>query len=654
GLGKVERPAEEVIVTESRSESTTAFNRIARWLERIAGSLGWWFNGAGAAILAVMMVLVTVDVCLRYFFNRPLSGTYEIVELMMAVLVFGALAYTAIKKSHISIDAVTSRLSPGNQGAIASIASLIGIALCILIAWQTALWGNKQWLAGQLTTSTNIPIYPFVWFAAFGFALLGLVLIVHFIKSLAQSLENSRWQTRLNLALGLVLTVLVVAYAIWGKSLSLDLSRSMVGIIGVVGLLILLFSNMYVGFAMGIIGFLGYSYLANTGSALGVLGTGPFSFSSSYTMSVIPLFVLMGEFAFHAGLTRELYGTAYRWLGHLPGGLAMATIGGCAGFSAICGSTTATAATVGVVALPEMKRYKYDPSLATACVASGGTLGIMIPPSIGLVVYGIIASQSIGKLFMAGILPGLLLSLLFMIVIYFLCKRNPLLGPPGEKTSFTQKMVSLKGTWTVIVLFFLVMGGIYFGIFTPTEGAAIGAAGAFVITVSKRKFNKQVITRSFLESTKNTAMVMFVLMGAEVFSKFLTVSRITNDIATFVSGLAVPPIAIFTIILLVYLVLGCFLSTLAMVIITVPIFLPVLVTLGYDPIWFGVISILVCEMGLITPPVGMNVFVIQGLVKDVPMYTIFKGIWPFLIAEIVATYILVAFPQIALFLPSKM
>lgn len=628
--------------------------KIAHWVERATNPAARVVNGVGVAVLGVMMVLVTVDVCLRYFFSRPLPGTYEIIEHMMAIVVFGGLAYAGVKKVHITIDVIISRLPPRAQAVIESLATMVGLGLCILMSWHTALWGKKQWLVGQVTTTTDIPIYPFVWVAAFGFALLGLVLLVHLLKSLAKALEKCRWQTWLGLSLALTLVLLVSAYAMWGKALPLEMSKGMVGIIGIAGLLIILFSNMYIGFVMVLIGFLGYGYLVSPSAALGIMGTAPYGFAASYSMSVIPLFILMGEFAFNAGLTREVYESAYKWLGHMPGGLAMATIGGCAGFSAVCGSPAATAVTLGVVALPEMKRYKYDSGLATACVASGGSLGILIPPSISLAVYGIITTQSIGKLFIAGILPGILLSVLFMILIYILCRHNPLLGPPGEKTRFTEKVFSLKSTWTVLLLFLLVIGGIYFGVFTPTEGAAIGASGAFVVSLVKRKFTWQLITASLLEAGKITAMAIFVLIGADIFSKFLTASQIPVEIANYVGELAIPAVAVFSMILLVYLVLGCFLSTLAMMIITVPIFLPVIVAVGYDPIWFGVIVILVCEMGLITPPVGMNVFVIQGLVKDVSMYTIFRGIWPFLIAEIVCVFILVAFPQIALFLPGRM
>jgi len=601
-----------------------------------------------------MMLFITVDVCLRYFFNRPLTGTYEIIEFLMAIAVFSAMAYTAVKKGHIAVDLVTSRFTLRAQAAIESIVSLIAVVLCSLMSWQTAVWGETQRRVGTATMMTDVPFYPFIWVAAFGIGLLSLVFLVNLVKSLTQALGGSRWQVWLGLFSGLILLLLISAYAVWGKAFPWEISRVTVGIIGIVALILLIFAGLPIAFSMALVGFLGFSYLVSYSAGLGIMGTAPYTFSASHGLSVVPLFILMGVFAFHAGLTRELYDTAYRWLGHLPGGLAMATIGGCAGFSAICGSTAATAATMGVVALPEMKRHNYDPSLATACVAAGGSMGILIPPSIGLMVYGIIAEQSIGKLFIAGILPGVLLSVMFMSAIYIRCRLNIKLGPRGPSTSFIEKLVSLKSTWSVLFLFLLVIGGIYFGVFTPTEGAAIGAFGALAIGLSKRNLTRQKFIDSLLEAGKTTAMVFLILIGAKVFSYFLTVTRIPVEIANYVGVLTLPPVAIFALIIFVYLILGCFLSTLPMIIITVPIFLPVLIALGFDPIWFGVISILVCEMGLITPPVGLNVFIIHGVAKDVPMYTIFRGIWLFLVIEIICIFILVAFPEIALFLPGMM
>lgn len=622
-------------------------------VDRLVNQISRITNGVGVTVLAIMMFLITIDVCLR-FINKSFTGTYEIIEFMMAIVVFCALAYTAVKKAHVSVDLLPSRLPQRAQAVLSSVTTLICLGLCIMMTWTTVEWGNHQLLVGQTSTMINIPIYPFVWIAAFGLALFSLVLLINLVKSLTQALAGSNWQVWLWLALGIIFVLLVSAFALWGKSLHWEISRVAVGVIGVVLLILIIFTGMPIAFAMSLVGLLAFAYLTTPEAALGSFGTALYNYSANFTMTVIPLFVLMGELAFRAGLTKELYDTAYKWLGHLPGGLAMATIAGCAGFSSICGSTIATAATMGVVALPEMKRYKYDSALATGCVAAGGSLGIMIPPSGGFVVYGIITNTSIAKLFISGILPGILLATLFMIAIYIMCRRNITLGPAAAKTNIKDKIGAFKGTWSVLFLFLLVIGGIYFGLFTPTEGAAVGAFGALLVGLVKRQMSRYKFAESLLETGKITAMTIFILMCATVYSRLLTISGVPVEVANFVKGLHQSQIVVISVILVVYLILGCFLNSLPMIIISVPIFLPIVLAVGYDAIWFGVIGILVSEMGLITPPVGTNVFIIHGVAKDVPMYTIFRGAMPFLVCEVVCVYILIFFPQIATWLPSTM
>jgi tripartite ATP-independent transporter DctM subunit len=341
----------------------------------------------------------------------------------------------------------------------------------------------------------------------------------------------------------------------------------------------------------------------------------------------------------------------YRWLGFLPGGLAMATVGSCAGFAAVCGSAPATVATMGTVALPEMRRYKYDPRLATGCIAAGGSIGSMIPPSVALIIYAILTEQSIGKLFLAGFLPGVLEAFFYMITIYILCKRNPLMGPKGERVSFRQRILSLKGTWGVLALFILVIGGIYAGIFTPTEAAGIGAFGALLYALGKRQLSWKKFTDSLVETGKTTAIAFLILIGAVIFGYFLAVTRLPFELGSFVSELDVNRYVILGVIMLTYLFLGAVMSGLAVIMLIVPIFFPVIVALGFDPIWFGIITVRMMEIGQITPPVGINVFIMKGVAKDVPISVIYRGIAPFLIADILHVVLLVVFPQIALFLP---
>ena len=419
-------------------------------------------------------------------------------------------------------------------------------------------------------------------------------------------------------------------------------------------MLVFIFIGMPVGFVMTLIGFVGFAFLANIDSALGLMRSIPYSSVSSYGLSVLPLFVLMGAFCYTAGLSKDLYKAAHNWLGHLPGGLAIATVGACAGFAAITGSSLATAITMGTVALPEMKRYKYDPALATGCIAAGGSIGILIPPSVGLVIYGIITEVSIGKLFLAGFIPGILEALFYMVTIFILCKINPKMGPAAPKTTLMEKFGSLKNTWMVMLLFLLVIGGIYFGIFSPTEAAGIGAGGAFIFTLAKRKLGRQELKNSLTDTLKTTAMAFTMLIGAMFLTYFMAVSRLPNALSEFVGGLEMSPYLILVGILILYVFLGCFLDAVAMIVLTIPIFFPLIVSMGFNPIWFGIIVVRAVEIGMITPPIGINVFVIKGIAKDVPMQTIFKGIVPFFIADLCHVALLVAVPGICLFLPNLM
>jgi C4-dicarboxylate transporter DctM subunit len=426
-----------------------------------------------------------------------------------------------------------------------------------------------------------------------------------------------------------------------------------VGLIGLALLVLLLFSRTWIAFAMAFVGFVGFAYLGGIDAALGVLATVPYGTVANYTVAVVPLFILMGSIASNTGISGDLYETGYKWMGHLPGGLAVGTIAACAGFAAICGSSMATAATMGKVALPEMKKYRYSPSLATGCVAAGATLGIMIPPSLAFILYGILTEESVGLLFMAGILPGILLAALFVITILILTKNNPEIGPPGPRRSTREKIASLKNTWAMVLLFLCVMGGIYVGVFTPSEAGAIGAFGAIIITAAGRRLTLRNFFSSLLETGQITAMIMFLFVGAMIFMRFLAITKLPFALAESVRSLPLPPYAIFSVIVLVYILLGMFLDVVSAVALTIPIIFPTVVALGFDPIWFGVIVTLVQEMGLITPPVGMNVFVLAGA-TEVPIGIMFRGVLPFVLAMLVGIVLLSVFPQIALFIPNMM
>jgi len=436
------------------------------------------------------------------------------------------------------------------------------------------------------------------------------------------------------------------------------MSPTLVGIIGICVMVLIFFSRMPVAYVMTLIGFLGFSLMISFKGGLNLLSRNIYEVFSSYGLTTIPLFILMGQLAFNSGISGRLYDTAYKFLGSTRGGLAMATVSACTAFGAVCGSSPATAATMATVGLPEMKRYQYDDELATGSVASGGGLGMIMPPSVVLIVYGILTEESIGKLFVAGILPALLITLLFIAAIYVRCRFAPDQGPPGEAFTLKEKLRSLTGLIDTLAVFLLVIGGLFFGFFTPTEAAAVGAFGVLAVSLIRRQLTWQGFVKSLYETLRTSCMVMLLIAGAVVFGKFLAVTRIPFNIASWIGGFDLPPFAILTMIIIVYFLGGCFMDALAFVMLTIPIFFPVVTNLGYDPIWFGIIIVMVTEMGVITPPVGINVYVVYGVAESViggvPLESIFKGIVPFLLAVIVGLIIMILLPQIILVLPNLM
>ncbi|MBW1721476.1 MAG: TRAP transporter large permease [Deltaproteobacteria bacterium] len=427
-----------------------------------------------------------------------------------------------------------------------------------------------------------------------------------------------------------------------------------IGILGILLLFLFLAMRMQIGFAMALVGFLGFIALNSFESAIGVLGIDPIKTTADYTLSVIPLFLLMGQFAHQSGMGTEIYNMLYRWIGFLPGGLAMATVGACACFAAISGSSLATAAMFGAIALPEMKKLNYADTLATGCIAAGGTLGILIPPSSVLILYGILTEQSIARLFIAGMIPGICLALIFMGTIWVATKINPAIGAAGPKFKMKEKVASLRSTWSLLALFVLVIGGLYTGWFTPTEAAGAGAFGAFVVTILKRRLTWRNFLDALKDTAHSTAFIFGILIGAMIFQYFVTLSQIPDQLAGWIVNIGVGRYVVISAIICGFMVLGCFMEGLSIMVLAVPIVYPIVVRLGFDPIWFGVIITLTMEMSLITPPVGVNVFVLSGVAKDIPMYTIFRGIVPFWIAMIICIILLTAFPQIVLFLPNRM
>jgi C4-dicarboxylate transporter, DctM subunit len=431
-------------------------------------------------------------------------------------------------------------------------------------------------------------------------------------------------------------------------------SPDAVAIIGFVVLFALMLLRVPVGMAMGLVGVSGFAYLVGGGPALKLVGQTSMRTVTDYTFGVIPMFLLMGAFVTTSGMSRELFGAANTFVGHLRGGLGIATIVACAGFAAISGSSVATAATFSAVAYPEMRRYDYPQSFATGVIAAGGTLGAMFPPSTVLAVYGIITDQDIGRLFIAGILPGLLAVSMYILTVAIIGKLRPGFLPAGVRAGTSERLKAIRGVWAPVLLFVFVIGGLYGGLFTPTEAGGMGAGGAFLIGVLRGRLGRAEIRSSLLQATRTAAAVFTVLIGALLFGYFLTITQTPQKVTEFLTGLGVGRYGVLALIMLMYLVLGCLMDAMAMIILTVPIIFPVIKSLGFDPIWFGVIIVMTVELGLIHPPVGMNVFVIKSVVKDVKFSTIFVGVLPFIVTDLIRLVILIAFPIIALYLPSRM
>jgi C4-dicarboxylate transporter DctM subunit len=431
-------------------------------------------------------------------------------------------------------------------------------------------------------------------------------------------------------------------------------SADAVAILGFVTLFALMMLRVPVGMAMGLVGVTGYAYLTGGAPALKLVGQTSMRTVTSYQFGVIPMFLLMGAFVSASGVSRELFRAANTFVGHRKGGLGLATIVSCGAFAAISGSSVATAATFSTVAYPEMRRYGYPQSFSTGVIAAGGTLGAMLPPSTVLAVYGLITQQDIGKLFQAGIIPGLLAMAMYMVTIAIICRVKPDLLPTVPKASWAERLAGLKDVWAPLLLFVMVIGGLYGGVFTPTEAGGVGASGAFLLGVLRRRLDKDKIRASLLQATRTAAAVFTVLIGALLFGYFLTITQVPQKVTEFLTGLGIGTYGVLALIMLMYLVLGCLMDAMAMIILTVPIIFPLITQLGFDPVWFGVIIVMTVELGLIHPPVGMNVFVIKSVVQDVTFSSIFKGVLPFIATDILRLVILIVFPVIALWLPSHL
>ena len=626
---------------------------LTRWaetIEKVLTPIARICNFIGVSMLVFMVLLLVANVVGRFVFLAPIGGIYELEEMLLVILTFLALAYTGIVKGHVRVDMLVMRFPVWVQHVVDTCTGLTSLTLWVFIGWRGFEYMLEMHACGRTTEMLYLPWTPFVAIMVFGSILFWFVLIAEIFRSLHGAIvEGGKKALWILGGIGLV-----VGISLGALFVRLPMSDYTVGLVGIGMLMVFLFLRMPIGFAMGFMGLIGVWYFRGWDASYLIMGAQPFYTAGWFLLVVVPLFILMGQFCYHAEISRDLYDTCYAWLGRLPGGIASATVGGCAGFAAICGDSLATAATMGAVAMPEFRRFKYDDSLATGTLAAGGTLGILIPPSMGFIFYALITEENTGKLFMAGLIPGIVLASLFILSITIRAKLNPKLGPPGPPTTWLDKFKALKGTWAMLVLFVLVIGGIYMGIFTVIEAGAIGAFGALCMMFIKRRFTWTKLVSALLETGRITAMLIIIMIGVFILGFFITTSEVPIETAEMINALEINRYIILTLILLIYVILGCLMNIIPMIILTLPIFYPTIVFMEFDLIWFGVIMVVMMEMGQITPPIGMNVFIIAGVAKTVPLGTIFKGIMPFLAVEVIFLVLLTIFPQIALWLPGMM
>ncbi|MCY4333077.1 MAG: TRAP transporter large permease subunit [Litoreibacter sp.] len=635
-----------------------AFGSVARAMHAVLDPVCKYLCYAAAVVTLLMSIAMVVDLVSRLALGRPLSGMIELQTYMLVFMAFFSIAYTMLKNQHVSVDLITSLMSAQTNSILQSVFSIWGAFIFGAMSWLTASRSMEALRREEISDIIQMPFWIIYAVAAIGTALLAFTLIGLLFTHLSGLYQFYKGRSAFWAWFAAILVVAGVGATsgLLLKGIAPDLSSPTIGLLYTAFLMVILLLGFPVGFSMAFVGLTGLFYLIGSNVAFNVTKINTYDSVAVYFFCVIPFFLLMGFLILHAGIGAKLYNAGIKVFGRLPGGLAVGTVAGCGGFAAICGDSVASAATMGSVSIPEMKKYNYDDSLATGSVAAGGTLGILIPPSIGFVVYGIITEQSIGKMFMAGIVPGIILTLGFAFAAYLQCVINPKLGPKSEKFTAREVAESIFNIWPVGALFAAVIGGIYSGILTPTEAGGVGASGALLIAMFSKGFTRKKLFAALLEATTTSAMIFTILIGVGLLGYFITLTDLPLSFANFLNTLDVSRYVIFVLILLLYLVLGMVMNIIPMMMLTLPILFPTVVSLGFDPIWFGVIMVIMMEMGQITPPVGINVFVIHGVAKkyNVSMATIYRGIIPFVIVEVVVIFFLTLFPDIVLWLPNSM
>ncbi len=617
--------------------------------KKLEGLTGIFFKVA-CVVALFMPIPITLEILLRMTVGISIFGVIEMEEISMLFIVFFGLAYLQGKNEHIRIDLITSFLSKDSLETLELFTTLVSLGFFLFISFCSFFTISSK--MGELSLVFGLPMPLLIAITTVGLLLVVLTLLLQSCRIFA---FLCRERIYLRALLAVAAAALFILAPIWVKSADLIPSRFALGGAGMLVMLMLLLLRMPLGFAMGSVGTIGLLIaLPSYKAAFAMLGATPYSSTASFTLAVVPLFILMGALCFRSGISNDLFNAAYAWCGRLPGGLGVSSVIGCAGFAAVCGDSMATAVTMGTVALPEMRKKNYDPGLACGTLAAGGTLGILIPPSIGFIFYAIITEESVGKLFAAGVIPGIVLASLFSLYVIARAVCNPGLAPAGERSSFRQKLASLRSVVFMLLLFMLILGGIFLGWFSPTEGGAAGAAGAFVIALCRRRLSLQGFWDSLAETATFSSKLMVILFGVGILGNFMALTRMPYTLADILIGLNMPPYVFLAALVLLFLVLGCVMNVIPMLLLTLPSLYPTVVQMGFDPIWFGVVTVLVMEMGQITPPVGLNVFAIGSVSRDVPLSAIFAGVLPFVLIMLLMVMLLVLFPGLALWLPGKM
>jgi tripartite ATP-independent transporter DctM subunit len=626
-------------------------DRAISLLENI-GVFSRWTNYIGAVVIMLMVVLTLSDVIARYVFNSPLLGAKEVTEVLLITAVFFTIAHTYNKKGHVSVDVVTGRLGSKSSVIVDFITTVLATVTFIILVIRLSILNQGHIATGAFVSDAfHILSAPFSAIMIFGSIMMTLLLLrdllIDVVKAGKLGFKVYHWLLML-----VIPVALLVLAAFWMQTDLWDMPLTTVGIIGLLVFLLLLLSGIPVVFALLIPAIVFIAHIRGIDPAFKIMAREIFATSATFVWATVAFFVLMGYFCLHARFGEDLYVLFHRWIGRLPGGLAMATAASCTGFAAIVGDSISSIATMTSIAMPEMKKYNYDNRLSTGCIAGGSLIGPIIPPSIPFIIYGVIAGVSIGDLFVAGIVPGLLFGLAFCVTIYIWCRINPSMGPRGGGATWRQRVVSLRGIGPILALFLLVIGGIYMGVFSPSEGGAIGASGALIIGLAMRRFTWKSFWQSLIDAAKVLSMILLIINGAILFTRFVAWCNISDLVSDAMSGLGLSYHALVLLILAIFFILGFFVDVMTLTLIGVPIMHPIAVGLGADPVWFALLVVLTLNLGALTPPVGLNLFTMKGMAQDIPIGTIYRGAIPFIIAAVVVIAIVFVVPSLATWLPN--